>query len=70
MKPTEEVLQDLTQPSNVSVHSDVVLVGKVEAAIAADDKKRRENEDEPLRRKPALAPRSRCGLGRPLREVR
>ncbi len=56
MKPTEEVLQDLTQPSNVSVHSDVVLVGKVEAAIAADDKKRKENEDEPLRRKPALAP--------------
>ncbi|MET8838713.1 hypothetical protein ABZW67_01260 [Streptomyces rubiginosohelvolus] len=43
MKPTEEVLQDLTQPSNVSVHSDVVLVGKVEAAIAADDKKRKEN---------------------------
>ncbi|MGW7091621.1 hypothetical protein [Streptomyces sp. NPDC054874] len=56
MKPTEEVLQDLTQPSNVSVHSGVVLVGKVEAAIAADDKKRRENEDEPLRRKPVLAP--------------
>ncbi|MGQ7753650.1 hypothetical protein ACUN29_35095 [Streptomyces sp. WC2508] len=56
MKPTEEVLQDLTQPSNVSVHSDVVLVGKVEAAIAADDKKRKENEYEPLRRKPSLAP--------------
>ncbi|OKI55292.1 hypothetical protein AMK17_19680 [Streptomyces sp. CB00072] len=56
LKPTEEVLQDLTQPSNVSVHSGVVLVGKVKAAIAADDKKRGENEDEPLRRKPALAP--------------
>ncbi|MEU4025751.1 hypothetical protein [Streptomyces anulatus] len=64
MKPTEEVLQDLTQPSNVSVHSDVVLVGKVEAAIAADDKKRKENEDEPLRRKPALAPTPQTELPR------
>lgn len=54
MKPTEEVLQDLTQPSNVSVHSDDALVGKVKAAIAADDEKRKENE--PLRRKPALVP--------------
>ncbi|MFD5767168.1 hypothetical protein ACFWIN_15265, partial [Streptomyces sp. NPDC127049] len=56
MKPTEEVLQDLTQPSNVSVHSDDALAGKVEAAVAADDKKRMENEDEPLRRKPDLVP--------------
>ncbi|MFB7406462.1 hypothetical protein ACFCZ2_04675, partial [Streptomyces sp. NPDC056202] len=56
MKPTEEVLQDLTQPSNISIHSDDALVGKVEAAITADDKKRKENEDEPLRRKPALVP--------------
>ncbi|WP_399933787.1 hypothetical protein [Streptomyces kanamyceticus] len=56
MKPTEEVLRDLTRPSNVSVHSDSALVGKVKAAIAADDKKRKENEDEPLRRKPALVP--------------
>ncbi|MFF7441668.1 hypothetical protein [Streptomyces sp. NPDC008122] len=55
MKPTEKVLQDLTQPSNVSMHSDVALVGKVKAAVAADDKKRKENEDEPLRRKPDLA---------------
>ncbi|MFD8449515.1 MULTISPECIES: hypothetical protein [Streptomyces] len=56
MKPTEGVLQALTQSSNVSVHSDVTLVGKVEAAIAADNKKRKENEDEPLRRKPSLVP--------------
>ncbi|GAA2545246.1 MULTISPECIES: hypothetical protein [Streptomyces] len=56
MKPTEEVLQALTQPSNVSVHSDEALVGKVKAAIAADDEKRKENEDEPLRRKPSLVP--------------
>ncbi|MEV7376316.1 hypothetical protein AB0O51_36175 [Streptomyces sp. NPDC090301] len=55
MKPTEEVLQELTQPSNISVHSDDALVGKVKAAVAADDKKRMENEDEPLRRKPDLA---------------
>ncbi|MGW3579992.1 hypothetical protein ACWDM8_01520 [Streptomyces rubiginosohelvolus] len=65
MKPTEEVLQDLTQPSNVSVHSGVVLVEKVEAAIAVDDKKRRENEDEPLRRKPVLAPIPQTELPRP-----
>jgi hypothetical protein len=56
LKPTEEVLQDLTQSSNVSVHSDDALVGKVKAAITADDEKRKENEDEPLRRKPALVP--------------
>ncbi|MFD7712365.1 hypothetical protein ACFV6E_28405 [Streptomyces sp. NPDC059785] len=56
MKPTKEVLQDLTRPSNVSVHSDDALVGKVKAAIAADDEKRKENEDELLRRKPALVP--------------
>ncbi|MEU1002339.1 hypothetical protein [Streptomyces tibetensis] len=28
----------------------------MKAAIAADDEKRKENEDEPLRRKPALVP--------------
>lgn len=56
LKPTEEALQDLTQPSNVSVHSDDALAGKVKAAIAADDEKRKENENEPLRRRPALVP--------------
>ncbi|MFE2637638.1 hypothetical protein ACFXKF_23135 [Streptomyces scopuliridis] len=56
MKQTEEVLQDLTQSSNISVHSSAALVGKVEAAVAADDKRRRENDDEPLRRKPDLVP--------------
>lgn len=49
MQPLEEVLQDLTQPSNVSTHSDDVLARKVKAAIAADDKKPRAIEDEPLR---------------------
>ncbi|MFJ1797484.1 hypothetical protein [Streptomyces sp. NPDC088180] len=36
LKPTEEVLQDLTEPSNISVHSDEALVGKVKSAIAAE----------------------------------
>ncbi|MFC9395028.1 hypothetical protein ACFTWS_17975 [Streptomyces sp. NPDC057027] len=66
MKQTEEVLQDLTQPSNVSVHSGDALVGKVKAAIAADDKKRKENDDEPLRRKPELVPIERTELPRQL----
>ncbi|MCX5415910.1 hypothetical protein [Streptomyces sp. NBC_00059] len=56
MKPPEEVLQDLTQPSNASMHSDDAPVGKPTAAIAADDKKPREKKDEPLRRKPTLVP--------------
>ncbi|MFC9946669.1 hypothetical protein [Streptomyces pratensis] len=56
VEPPEEVLQDHTQPSNISVHSDEALVRKAKSAIAADDKKREENEDEPLRRKPALVP--------------
>ncbi|MFI6647817.1 hypothetical protein ACIBI8_09300 [Streptomyces sp. NPDC050529] len=56
LKPTEQVLQHLTQPSNISVHADEALVGKVKSAIAAEDKKRKENQDEPPRRKPTLAP--------------
>ncbi|MFI8514043.1 hypothetical protein ACIGHB_23235 [Streptomyces sp. NPDC085460] len=56
MKPTEEVLQALTQPSNISVRSDAALVGKTKAAVAADDEKRKKKEKEPLRRKPALVP--------------
>jgi hypothetical protein len=58
------VLQALPQPSNVSVHSDEALVGKVKAAIAADDEKRKENEDEPLRRKPGLRPDPQTELPR------
>ncbi|MFF0588200.1 hypothetical protein ACFYWD_19735 [Streptomyces sp. NPDC003781] len=50
------MLQDLTQSSNVSVHSDDALVGKVKAAITAADEKRKEYEGEPLRRKPAIVP--------------
>ncbi|MFF4780971.1 hypothetical protein ACFY3E_06705 [Streptomyces griseorubiginosus] len=34
----------------------MTLVGKVAAAIAADDRKRKENGGEPLRRKPTLVP--------------
>ncbi|MFF8948807.1 hypothetical protein ACF09I_08530 [Streptomyces sp. NPDC014940] len=64
MKPTEEVLQDLTQPSTISVHSNVTLLGKVAAAIAADDRKRKENGDEPLRRKPTLVPIPKAELPR------
>ncbi|MFD0140815.1 MULTISPECIES: hypothetical protein [unclassified Streptomyces] len=64
MKPTEEVLQDLTQPSNISIHSDDALVGTVKAAVTADDTKRKENEDEPLRRKPDLASIPRTELPR------
>ncbi|GAA1554632.1 hypothetical protein [Streptomyces globosus] len=64
LKPTEEVLQDLTQPSNISVHSDDALVGKVKAAVAVDDKKRKENEAEPLRRKPGLVPIPQTELSR------
>ncbi|WP_328941857.1 hypothetical protein OG259_09500 [Streptomyces sp. NBC_00250] len=50
MKPSEEVLQELTQQSNISVHSDDALVGKVKAAVTADDKKR-------LRLGPRVRPR-------------
>ncbi|WP_406465947.1 hypothetical protein OHB07_34990 [Streptomyces sp. NBC_00111] len=38
------------------MHSDDALVGKLTAAIAADDKKQKEKKDEPLRRKPTLVP--------------
>ncbi|MFF9013572.1 hypothetical protein ACF09C_11490 [Streptomyces sp. NPDC014870] len=64
MKPTEEVLEYLTHSSNVAVHSGDALVGKAEAAVAADDKKRKENDDEPLRRKPRLVPIQRAELPR------
>jgi hypothetical protein len=37
----------------------------VKAAVAADDKKRKENGDEPLRRKPVLIPIQQPGALEP-----
>lgn len=54
MKPAADVLSDLAQMSNVSVHSDAALAGSVAAAAAEDDERRKEKEDEALRRKPDL----------------
>ncbi|MFB7324703.1 hypothetical protein [Streptomyces sp. NPDC056190] len=64
LKPVKKVLLDLVETSNISVRSSDELIGKVEAAIAADDKTRRENKDEPLRRKPRLATIPRAELSR------
>ncbi|MFE3589574.1 hypothetical protein ACFXOY_18935 [Streptomyces niveus] len=64
MKPAKKVLLDLIESSNISLRSSDELIGKVEAAIAADDKTRKENEDEPLRRKPRLATIPRTELSR------
>ncbi|WP_406436577.1 hypothetical protein OHB14_62000 [Streptomyces sp. NBC_01613] len=52
-KKTEEVLQELVQPSHVAVHSDPALAGNVEKAAAKDDKQREKKGDH-LRRKDAL----------------
>jgi hypothetical protein len=40
MKPTAEVLRDLAEPSNISVHSDSTLAKGVSAAAADDDAQR------------------------------
>ena len=56
MKITAEVLRDLAEPSNVSVHSNRELAGDVSAAAADDDKQREEKELDRLRRKPGLHP--------------
>lgn len=58
MKPAADVLSDLSQPSNVAVHSSSALVGRVDSAAADDDKDRKEKELEALRRKPDLRPLS------------
>ncbi|UZK53932.1 hypothetical protein NEH16_06975 [Streptomyces drozdowiczii] len=55
MKPAKKVLLDLDASSNVSVRSNEELLGKVQSAIAADDKARKKKEAEPLRRKPVLS---------------
>ncbi|WP_448317039.1 hypothetical protein [Streptomyces sp. CO7] len=67
MKPTEEVLLDLGTSSNVSVRSSDELVGKVCSAIAADDKSRQKEGNEPLRRKPRLTGIPRAELTRHMR---
>lgn len=54
MKPTPEVLTELSQPSNVATHSTTALVGSVDAAGTEDDKKRKEKGLEAPRRKPKL----------------
>ncbi|MGW3385598.1 hypothetical protein [Streptomyces cinereoruber] len=55
LKPAKKVLLDLDASSNVSVRSNEELLGKVQSAIAADDKARKKKEAEPLRRKPVLS---------------
>ncbi|MFG3526583.1 hypothetical protein ACGF8B_07550 [Streptomyces sp. NPDC047917] len=55
MKPAKKVLLDLDASSNISVRSNDELLGKVQSAIAADDKARKKKEAEPLRRKPVLS---------------
>ncbi|MEV5884907.1 hypothetical protein AB0L74_19625 [Streptomyces sp. NPDC052020] len=64
MKITAEVLRDLVEPSNVSVHSNRELAGDVSAAAADDDKQREEKELDRLRRKPGLRPVPAKDLGR------
>ncbi|MDF9814146.1 hypothetical protein [Streptomyces sp. SPB162] len=56
MKPAGDVLKDLTQPSNISAHSSLALVGSVDEAAADDDQARDEKELDQLRRKPGLQP--------------
>ncbi|GLF92818.1 hypothetical protein [Streptomyces yaizuensis] len=56
MKPAADVLRDLVQPSNISVHSSSGLVGSVVAAAAEDDQTREKKELDQLRRKPGLLP--------------
>lgn len=51
-----EVLRELAQTSNAAAHSSVKLLGEVEAVAARDDKERKENELEALRRRSGLQP--------------
>ncbi|MFJ2882673.1 hypothetical protein ACIPJN_31860 [Streptomyces sp. NPDC086796] len=67
MKKAPDVLTELSRPSNVATHSSMALVGSVDAAGAAEDKKRQEKELEALRRKPKLQaiPTSEIGSFQP-----
>ncbi|MFE1030243.1 hypothetical protein ACFW5I_38035 [Streptomyces sp. NPDC058818] len=64
MKSTPEVLRDLAEPSNVSVHSNQELASDVSAAAADDDKQREGKELDQLRRKRGLHPIPAGDLGR------
>ncbi|MEU1298343.1 hypothetical protein [Streptomyces shenzhenensis] len=54
----------LRRSTSVHLHSTTELAAYVESAAAAVDKKRRENGQEPIRRKPALSPVVRAESGR------
>ncbi|MER8187984.1 hypothetical protein [Kitasatospora sp. NPDC094015] len=53
-KNAAAVLRDLVQPWNVAMHSTSGLAGSVAEVSAADDRERREKNQELLRRKPGL----------------
>ncbi|WP_062350912.1 hypothetical protein [Herbidospora yilanensis] len=59
MKPTDQVLRDLAEASDIAVRTSSELVGKVRKAAAKDDAKRKQRDDR-LRRKTDLTelPRS------------
>ena len=67
LKPAEDVLGDLVQRSNISLHSDSGLVSAVDRAAAKYDEKRAKkqadkdtkDEDTALRRKPELQAHTR-----------
>lgn len=54
MAEAAQVLKDLVKPWSVQVNSTTALAGAVADATAKDDKQRREDGREPLRRKPEL----------------
>lgn len=56
MKAAANVLTDLAQRSNVTIHSNSALAGSVENAAAKDDAEHKENETDAPRRKPSLHP--------------
>ncbi|MBV2364654.1 hypothetical protein ACFPZ0_18630 [Streptomonospora nanhaiensis] len=55
MSELEAILRRLVDSSSVAVTSGDLLAGKVESAIARDDERYREKQQEPPRRKPRLA---------------
>ncbi|MDT3399609.1 hypothetical protein RKE29_23695 [Streptomyces sp. B1866] len=66
-KDAKDILKDLAKPWNVQVHSTAALAGSVADAAARDDEQRREEDREPLRRKPGLAGISGSGCGTSIR---
>lgn len=63
MAVAQEVLEDLVKPWNVQVNSTTALAGAVADAAAKDDKERREEDREPLRRKTGLRALSAAEAG-------